>query len=423
MDTEKDKMRKRVVVTGLGCVTPLGNDADKTWKNILEGRSGAGPVTRFDASEHKSKIAAEVKDFDPEAEFGRKEARRMDRFAHLAMTSTLEALEDSGLRINDDNRDRIGVMIGTGVGGAVITQEQLDVLESSGPNRLSPFLIPMMMPNSAGGMIAIHLGVRGPNMTIVTACATGTNSIGESTEMIRRGRADVIFAGAADSIILPVMMAGFDSMNALTTRNHDPEGASRPFDKDRDGFLMSEGAAVLTLESLDHAQARRANILGEILGYGATNDAYHIAAPAENGAGAVRCMQIALDNAGLGVNQINYINAHGTSTQLNDLNETQAIKTVFGEQAYSIPVSSTKSMTGHMMGASGALEALFCIKALQENVIPPTINYETPDPECDLDYVPNEKRAATLDRAMSNSFGFGGHNATLIFGKYQEASS
>ena len=346
----------------------------------------------------------------------------MDRYTQFALASSQMALEDSGLAITDGNRDRTGAIIGSGIGGIGSIENQARLLADRGPSRISPFLIPMMLADSAGGVVAIELGIRGPNMAVVTACATGTNAIGEAAETIKRGQADVMFAGGAEATIVPLTIAGMASMNAMSTRNDEPHRASRPFDKDRDGFVMGEGAAVLLLETLEHAQARRARIYAEVTGYGSTNDAFHITAPADKGTGAARCMAIALESAGLSPQNIDYINAHGTSTTLNDKNETAAIKSIFGEHAYEVPVSSTKSMTGHMMGASGALEALIAVKALENNRIPPTINYETPDPECDLDYVPNEARATTLNNVMSNSFGFGGHNATVILNKYQKAS-
>ena len=414
-------MHERIVITGLGCVSPLGNDAETTWKQIVAGISGAARITLYDPSDFLNQIAAEVKDFDAASIFGRKAARRMDRFSQFALLSAQEAVEDSGLKITSDNRDRIGAVIGSAIGGLGTLQTQFEVLHNSGPKRVSPFLVPLMLADSAGGMVAIHFGIRGPNLAVVTACATGTNSIGEAAEIIRRGHADVMLAGGTEAAIVPIATAGLATMTALTTRNAEPERASRPFDKERDGFLMGEGAAVLVLESLPHAEARGANILGEIVGYGVTNDAHHISAPAQNGAGAALCMQMALDNANLKVTDIDYINAHGTSTPLNDKSETAAIKTVFGEHAYAIPVSSTKSMTGHMLGASGAMEALFCIKAMQDEILPPTINYENPDPECDLDYVPNEARPQKSTYVMSNSFGFGGHNATLILKSSQGA--
>jgi 3-oxoacyl-[acyl-carrier-protein] synthase II len=343
----------------------------------------------------------------------------MDRFTQFANAVVLEALEHANLKIDEANRDRVGVVIGSGIGGIGTLLDQAEVLRERGPERVSPFLVPMMISDSAPGMIAIKFGARGPNMALATACASGNNAIGEALEMIRRGAADVMIAGASEAALVPVAMAGMNVMTALSTRNDDPQTASRPFDQERDGFLMGEGAGVLILESLEHAKARGAAILGEVAGYGTTDDAHHISAPAENGAGAAIAMKLALQNAKLDATDIGYINAHGTSTQLNDKSETAAIKTVFGEQAYNIPVSSTKSMTGHLLGASGAIEAVFCILAIREEVLPPTINYHTPDPECDLDYVPNQVRTASPKHVMSNSFGFGGHNATLIFSRFE----
>ncbi len=411
-------MRKRVVVTGLGCVSPVGNTVEDTWRALLDGKSGAAEITHFDATKHKTKFAAEVKGFDGVALFGTRDARKMDRFTQFAMAATLEALEQANYSINESNRDRIGVLIGTGIGGITTLLDQADVMQERGPDRLSPFLIPMMISDSAAGMIAIRLGVRGPNMALATACASGSNAIGEATEIIRRGAADAMIAGASESSIVALAMGGMNVMGALSTRNDDPQRASRPFDKTRDGFLMGEGAGILILESLEHAQARGAKILCELTGYGTSDDAYHVSAPAENGAGAALSMQYALDDSKLSPEDIGYINAHGTSTQLNDKSETAAIKTVFGEQAYHIPISSTKSMTGHLLGASGALEAIVCAKVFQENILPATINYETPDPECDLDYVPNQTRQVSPEHIMSNSFGFGGHNATLVLSRY-----
>ncbi len=411
-------MRKRVVVTGLGCISPLGNDVKTTWENILAGRSGVDFITRFDASAYETRFAAEVRGFDGGAIFGSREARRMDRYTQYALAAAMQAAEHACLHFEEINRERVGAVIGTGIGGIETLYTQTQVLAERGPSRISPFMVPMMLPDTAGGMIAIHLGIRGPNMAVVTACATGTNAIGEAAEIIRRGQAEVVFAGGSEAAIVPIAIAGMSVMGALSKRNDEPQKASRPFDLHRDGFVMGEGAAVLLLESLEHAQKRGAPILAEVLGYASTNDAYHISAPAENGAGAALCMRLALEDAGLAAKHIDYINAHGTSTPLNDKSETAAIKTVFGEAAYNIPISSTKSMTGHLLGASGALEALFCVKALQTHMLPPTINYETPDPECDLDYVPNQAREAVLTHVMSNSFGFGGHNATIILGAY-----
>ena len=413
-------MSRRVVVTGMGCLSPVGNNVKDTWEAILAGKSGAGLITHFDASKHKTRFAAEVKGFDPVTLLSAREVRKMDRFTQFAVAVAMEALEQSGLKIDESNRDRVGVVIGTGIGGIGTLLDQAEVLRERGADRVSPFLVPMMISDSAPGMLAIRFGARGPNMALATACASGNNAIGEALEMIRRGAADVMIAGASEAALVPVAMAGMNVMTALSTRNDDPQTASRPFDKDRDGFLMGEGAGMLILEALEHAQARGAKILGELSGYGTTDDAHHISAPAENGAGAAIAMKLALQNANLENSDIDYINAHGTSTPLNDKSETAAIKTVFGEQAYSVPVSSTKSMTGHLLGASGAIEAVFCILAIQDEILPPTMNYRTPDPECDLDYVPNQPRKASPKHAMSNSFGFGGHNATLIFSRFEE---
>ncbi len=412
-------MRKRVVVTGMGCVSPVGNNIKETWDALLAGKSGAAPITAFDASAHKTKFAAEVKGFEPVALFGSREARKMDRFTQFATAATLEALESANFKIDESNRDRVGILIGTGIGGIITLLEQYDVLRERGPERVSPFLIPMMIADGAAGNIAIRVGARGPNMSLATACASGTNSLGEAAEMIRRGSADAMIAGASEAAITAVSMAGMNVMTALSTRNNDPQRASRPFDKDRDGFLMGEGSAVLILESKEHAEARGAKILCEFTGYGTSDDAHHISAPAENGAGAAISMRLALENAALKPEDISYINAHGTSTYLNDKSETAAIKTVFGEQAYNTPISSTKSMTGHLLGASGALEGVVSALAIMNSILPPTINYETPDPVCDLDYVPNQPRKTVVNHVMSNSFGFGGHNATLIMSRYQ----
>jgi 3-oxoacyl-[acyl-carrier-protein] synthase II len=406
-----------VVITGLGCISPLGNDIQSTWTAALAGESGVGLITHFDTTDFRTRIAAEVKGFDPVQSIGRRLARRTDRFTQFALEAAAQAIQDSGLSIDDGNRDRIGVIIGSGIGGVgTLIDENLKYLER-GPKWVSPHMIPMMLPDSAPGYIAIAHGLRGPNMTIVTACASSANAIGEGAEMIRRGAADAILAGGAEAAIIPIALAGFNSMNAISTRNDAPKEASRPFDLERDGFIMGEGAACLILESYEIAQARGAKILAEVIGYGATSDAYHMTAPAEKGEGAEICMRNALATAGLAPEQIDYINAHGTSTKLNDVGETQAIKATFADHAYHLAISSTKSMTGHLLGAAGAMESIFCVLALQHNVIPPTINYHTPDPECDLDYVPNEARQQELTNVMTNSFGFGGHNACLIFGK------
>jgi 3-oxoacyl-[acyl-carrier-protein] synthase II len=414
-------MGKRVVITGIGCISPVGNDVSTMWSNLLAGKSGVGLITHYDTSRFDVKIAAEVKDFDGVVFFGSREARRMDRFVQFAMASALQAVSQSKLVISETNRDRIGVILGTGIGGMHTLSQQMDVYIQRGPDRVSPFLVPMMLPDSAAGMLAIQLGVRGPNMAVVSACASGTNAIGEAVESIRRGSADAIITGGSEAVIVPIAMAGLGVMTALSRRNGEPERASRPFDKERDGFVMGEGAGILIIESLEHALSRGATILGEISGYGTSNDAYHISAPAENGAGAAICMQIALQNAGLTIDDIDYINAHGTSTPLNDKSETAAIKTIFGSHAYEIPISSTKSMTGHLLGAAGALEAVICAKVLEEEILPPTINYEIPDPDCDLDYVPNQARKVPVNHIMSNSFGFGGHNASIIVSRYREA--
>ena len=413
-------MSKRVVITGLGCISPVGNDVPSMWNCIQAGQSGIDRITHYDTSEFECKIAGEVKGFDGAQRFGNQKARRMDRCTQFALAAAIEALQDSGLEINYENRDRIGVVIGTGIGGVGTLFEQVKVFLERGATRVSPFLVPMMLPDTPAGMIAIYFGMRGINMAVVTACATGTNAIGEASEAIRRGHADAILAGGTEAAIIPIAMAGLGVMGALSNRNDEPQRASRPFDLYRDGFVMGEGAAVLVLESLEHAQARGAHILAEVSGYGSSNDAYHISAPAENGAGAALCMRMALDHAGIDLTNIDYINAHGTSTLLNDKSETAAIKTVFGEQAYKIPISSTKSMTGHLLGAAGALEAVIAVKTIQDCLLPPTINYETPDPDCDLDYIPNSSRLANVRHVMSNSFGFGGHNATIILSRSVE---
>jgi 3-oxoacyl-[acyl-carrier-protein] synthase II len=412
--------RKRVVITGLGCISPLGLDVSTTWKNIVAGKSGVGPITHFDADNFKTKIAAEVKGFDGVVMFGAREARRLDRFCQFAIAAARQAVEDAGLVIDEENRDRIGALVGSGIGGMTTLFEQINIYYDRGPTRVSPFVVNMMIPDSAGGAIAIDMGIRGPNYAITAACATGAYALGEATETIRRGAADVMLAGGSEAVIVPITVAGLSVMTAISTRNDEPERASRPFDATRDGFVMGEGAGVLVLESLEYARARGAHIMAEVTGFGANNDAYHITAPPEHGEGSAACMVLALKDAGLSTTDIGYINAHGTSTILNDKSETAAIKTVFGENAYGIPVSSTKSMIGHQLGAAGAVEAIFCVKALQENILPPTINYETPDPLCDLDYIPNTARQAAIQHAMTNSFGFGGHNASLIISRFEQ---
>lgn len=407
-------MRRRVVITGLGCISPVGLNVADTWTALLAGKSGAGPITHFDASQHRTRIAAEVKGFDGAARFGSREARRMDLFAQFAIAAAEEAMSEARLTIDGRNRDRVGITIGTGIGGIGTILDTYEVMRERGPDRVGPFLIPMMISDSAPGILAIRTGARGPNMALASACATGTNALGEAAATIRRGAADIMLAGSSEAAIVPLAMAGLNAMTALSTRNNEPHRASRPFDLERDGFVMGEGAAMLVLESLESAQARGARILCEFMGYGTSDDAYHISAPAENGAGAALSMQLALQDAGLDPQDIGYINAHGTSTRLNDKSETAAVKTVFGKGAYKVPISSTKSMTGHLLGASGSLEAVVCAKVLNEGILPATINYENPDPECDLDYVPNVVRRLSPNHVMSNSFGFGGHNATLI---------
>lgn len=409
--------KRRVVVTGIGAVTPLGNDADTTWKNIIDGVSGIGPVTRLNADDFPAKVAAEVKEFNVENFIDRKDARKMDRFTHYAVAASLMAVKDSGLEITDENAPRVGVWIGSGIGGMETFEQQHETFMNRGYRRVSPFFVPMMIPDMATGQVSITLGARGFNSCTVTACATGTNSIGDAFKVIQRGDADVMVTGGAEAPITKMSFAGFCANTALST-NHDPQSASRPFDKNRDGFVMGEGAGIVVLEDLEHALARGAKIYAEIVGYGATGDAYHITAPAPEGEGGARAMKMALDDAGLAPEEVGYINAHGTSTEYNDKYETMAIKTVFGEQAYNLAVSSTKSMTGHLLGAAGGIEAIFTVLALKEGMLPPTINLETPDPDCDLDYVPNKARKQQVDAAISNSLGFGGHNATIAFRRY-----
>jgi 3-oxoacyl-[acyl-carrier-protein] synthase II len=405
----------RVVVTGLGAITPLGNDVPSNWAALLAGRSGVGPITRFDASDLRTHIAAEVKDFDPTRYMDKREARRLDRFVHFAVVAAQEALADAHLDIASQDPRRVGVVIGSGIGGVHTLLDQSDVLRERGPRRLSPFTVTGLMLNSAAAHVSIMMGARGPNLALATACATGSHALGEAAAIIRRGQADVMIAGGSEAAIVRLAMAGFDNMGAMSTRNDPPEGACCPFDARRDGFVMGEGAGIVVLERLDLALARGARIYAELAGYGVTADAFHITAPAEDGAGAVECMAMALADAGLPPTAVDYINAHGTSTPLNDAIETRAIKAVFGEHAYRLAASSSKSMTGHLMGAAGAIEAIFTVLVLRDQVLPPTINYEMPDPACDLDYVPNRARPATVNVAMSNSFGFGGHNGTVLF--------
>ena len=409
-------MKKRIVVTGMGTVSPLGNDVAATWTAIKEGRSGVASIKKFDTTGFRTTIGAETKDFDPKAHFSVKEARRLDPFVQYAVVAAREALRDAGLTFDNGLGMRTAVIVGSGIGGMTTTTEQNLVLREQGANKVSPFLIPMILPETAASMVAIEFGLKGPNMAVTSACATGANAIGEAWEMIRRGVADVAVCGGTEAGVIPIAVAGFAAMRAISARNDEPERASRPFDRDRDGFVVGEGAGILVLETLEHALDRGATIYAEVLGYGSTDDAFHITAPDENGAGAAACMRAAMESAGLAPEQIDYINAHGTSTPLNDVIETRAIKAALGAHAYRVPISSTKSMTGHLLGAAGALEAILCIKSLQENVLPPTINLDNPDPECDLDYVPHSLRQVEIRTALSNSFGFGGHNACLIFG-------
>lgn len=411
-------MRRRVVVTGMGLVTPLGLGIEPFWNGLIEGRRVIGPITHFDASGYATRIAAEVKEFDPTQFMEKKDARRAARFIQFAIAATHMALEDAQLTLNPENAERIGVLIGSGIGGVDYMDSQMRVLVQQGPDRLSPFLGAMMIADMASGMVSIHFGVKGPNLCVVTACSTGADSIGQAMRAIAYGDADVMIAGGSEAAIVPVGIGAFCAARAMSTRNDDPEHASRPFDAERDGFVMGEGCGVLILESLEHAQARGARIYAELLGYGMSADAYHITQPDPEGDGARRAMQNALRDAGLQPTDIDYINAHGTSTRYNDAKETLAIKRVFGEHAYKLAVSSTKSVTGHLLGAAGAVEACACILAIQNQMLPPTINYEHPDPECDLDYVPNTARPAKVRYAMSNSFGFGGHNSVLIFSAY-----
>src|SRR4051794_3940312 len=416
---EIDNMEKRrVVVTGIGAVTPLGNDAETTWQGILEGKSGVGPMTRVNADEYPAKVAAEAKDFNPEAFIDKKDARKMDRFTQFAVASALMAVQDADLTINEENSHRVGVWIGSGIGGMETFENQYEIFQKRGYKRVSPFFVPMLIPDMATGQVSIFLGARGFNSCTVTACATGTNSIGDAFKVIQRGDADVMVTGGAEAPITKMSVAGFCANTALST-NPDPKTASRPFDKNRDGFIIGEGAGVIVLEELEHALARGAKIYAEIVGYGATGDAYHITAPAPGGEGGARAMKMAINDSGLNPEDIDYINAHGTSTEYNDKFETLAVKEVFGEHAYKLAMSSTKSMTGHLLGAAGGVEAIFSVLAIRDSILPPTINYETPDPECDLDYVVNSARPKEINVAMSNSLGFGGHNATIVFKKYE----
>ena len=408
--------RRRVAVTGLGIISPLGCELKTVWERMLQGYSGIRRITQFDASRYTSQIAGEVIEFDLEKFISKKEARRMDPFCHYGVAAAKLAVADSGLQFDQENRERVGVLVGSGVGGLKVLEEQHTILMTKGPSRFSPFMIPMMITNMASGLIAIEFGLTGPNFCVVSACATATHSLGESLRMIQHGEADIMLAGGAEAPICDLGVGGFCAMRALSTRNDDPQRASRPFDANRDGFVCAEGAGVLVLEELEHAKKRGANIYCELAGYGRTCDAFHITAPDEGGKGAARGMRLAFEDAGLTADQIDYINAHGTSTELNDKCETAAIKVALGEEnARKVMISSTKSMTGHLLGAAGAVESVACAMAIKHGVIPPTINYETPDPACDLDYVPNTAREKNVHACLNNSLGFGGHNATLCF--------
>src|SRR5882724_4337687 len=410
---------RRVVITGLGVVSPLGNELDTFWSDLISGKCGVGKITAFDASQYDTQIAAEVKNFDPTPAFpSPKEIRGTDRFSQYGVYAAWQALRDSGLDLDKTEVDECGVFIGSGIGGLQTTAEQHKILLERGPGRLSPFMIPMLISNMASGLVSMYFNLRGPNFATCSACATANHALGEAWRTVKMGDARIMLAGGAEATILPIGIGGFCAMRAMSTRNEDPQHASRPFDKERDGFVMGEGAGVLALEDLEHARARGARIYCEIVGYGNTADASHLTAPSPEGEGAARCMKMALRNAGLNATDISYINAHGTSTPQGDICETQAIKTVFGEHARKLVVSSTKGATGHMLGAAGAVEMAVCAKAIQMNMVPPTINYEVPDPECDLDYVPNKARELRVDAILNNSFGFGGHNATIAAKKF-----
>jgi 3-oxoacyl-[acyl-carrier-protein] synthase II len=410
----------RVVVTGVGAVAPNGIGIESFWQNIIHGVSGIAPITRFDASRHDVRIAGEVKGFDPLQWLEKKEVRKMDRFIHYAVAAAQMAYDDSGLKVTDDNCERIGVFVGTGMGGIPALEESHKVLLEKGPGRISAFFIPSIITNLASGQISMRFGMKGPNSCVCTACATGNHAIGDSFRIIQRGDADVMLAGGAEAVITPLTIGGFCSMKALSTRNDEPTRASRPFDKDRDGFVMGEGSGLMVLESLEHARRRNARIYAEIVGYGMSADAYHITQPAPEGEGAVRSMRLTLADAKVAPSQVDYINAHGTSTPAGDVNETLAIKTVFNEHARSVAISSTKSMTGHLLGAAGGIESVITVLTIHHGLLPPTINHDTPDPECDLDYVPNAARRADVRYALTNSFGFGGTNASLLFRKFEE---
>ena len=413
-------MDRRVVITGLGLVCPMGIGVRESWAALCAGKSGVGRISRFDASRYETQIAAEVKGFNPEDWMSKKEAKRFEPFISYAVAATRMALEDSGLRISDENASRVGVITGCGLGGLRFMEDTICHLKQNGPKRVSPFFIPLMIGNMAPGMISIIFGAKGPNLSIATACAAGTHAVGDSFKLILEGRVDAMITGGTEAVISPSCIAGFNAMKALSTRNAEPERASRPFERDRDGFVPGEGAGILILEELAHARQRGARIYAEMVGYGLTGDGYHMTSPPPDGNGAARCMQMALDDAGVRYDQVDYINAHGTSTELNDLYETRAIKTVFKEHAHTVAVSSTKSMTGHLLGGAGGVETVFSVLAVHDDTMPPTINYENPAEELDLDYIPNTARKATVNYAMSNSFGFGGTNAALLLKKYKE---
>lgn len=412
--------RKRVVVTGLGAITPIGNTLAEYWQGLMSGRNGIGPITLFDASRHDCRFAGEVKGYDPLLYLDRKEAKRMDRFAQFAVSASKQAIADAQLTINDLNAEQIGVLIGTGIGGLKVLEDQQEVYLTKGPDRCSPFMIPMMIANMAAGLTAIHVGAKGPNSCSVTACAAGSNAIGDAFRLIQQGYAQAMICGGTEAAVTPLSLAGFAACKALSTRNDDPTHASRPFDQDRDGFVMGEGVGILVLESLEHALSRGARIYGEIVGYGMTCDAYHMTSPVPGGEGAARAISLALKDANITPEQVSYINAHGTSTPANDSTETAAIKKALGQHAYQVAISSTKSMTGHLLGGSGGIEAVATVMAIANDRVPPTINLQNPDPDCDLDYVPNTSREQTVTVALSNSFGFGGHNVTLVFKKFVE---
>ena len=413
-------MTDRVVVTGIGLVTPVGLNSESTWNSLVEGRSGIDYISLFDAEGYESRIAGEVDEFDATTALGRKEVKRLDRFSQFACVAAIEALEHANLNMEKEDADRVGVLIGSGVGGIITITDQHKILLQKGPKRVSPFLVPMMLGDMASGQVSMMIGAKGPNFSTVSACATGADSIGEALEMIRRGRADVVIAGGTEAAVCEIGVAGFNSCMALSTRNEDPQGASRPFDSDRDGFVLGEGAGLLVLESLEHAQQRGANILAEMSGYGASSDAHHVTQPHPEGEGAARAMKWAIEDAGITPDKVDYINAHGTSTPLNDKYETIAMKRMYGDHAYKLAISSTKSMTGHLLGAAGGIEAAFTVLTIKNGIVPPTINIDNPDPDCDLNYIPNTAKKQPVNVAMSNSLGFGGHNASLVFERFTQ---